>query len=263
MSIKILVPIALVAIGAGLYGVSQQYLNSPNDVNDPAPNNVELNLVNVLVLNESIERGQLLSNELFSIKQISEKRFAASPAKLAPEIPNGAVAKRAISADTWLQQDMFVTPDQNGYIEATVAKDMVPYPIVIGRESIVGGVIDNGTRVDVIALSSQQQNLAIENEVDGFQTVSVSPILLAVKVLKVENLESEEVGQEQLSGVVIVLELSRRQVATLSIAKNIAQLEIHKSIGAEHAEQLQANSGDVLPEYRAIVEYRGDSAKIR
>ena len=95
MSIKILVPVALVAIGAGLYGVSQQYLNSPNDVSEPTPQNVELNLVNVLVLNESVERGQLLSNDLFSIKQISENRFAASPDKTSPRfLPNWCCCKK-------------------------------------------------------------------------------------------------------------------------------------------------------------------------
>ena len=263
MSIKIIVPIALVAIGAGLFGVSQQYLNQSKPDNTADVPVEEEKLVSVLVLNQSIDRGALLSPAQFSIKSVPESQVSLSQGVLASTIPNGAVAKQTLQQDLWLQQDMYVTPEQPGYIEVTISQSMVPYPIVISREAIVGGVIDHGTLVDVIALSSQQQNLAIEDEVEGFQSVSVSPILLAVKVLKVENFDSEESGDQQLAGVVLVLELSRKQVATLSIAKNIAQIEIHKSIGPEFAEQLQANSGDVLPEYRAIVEYRGDSAKIR
>jgi len=263
MSIKIIVPVALIAIGAGLFGISQQYLNQSN-VEEVTPVPVEQEKrVKVLVLNEHLDRGQVLSPVQFSIKQIPESQVLVSQGDIAEIIPNGAVARRALSSGDWLQTSMYVTPDQQGYIDATISDQMVPYPIVVNRESIVGGVIDHGTKVDVIALSSQQQNLAIEDEVNEFQSVSVSPILLAVKVLKIENFSSEEAGQEQLAGVVLILELSRKQVATLSIAKNIAKIEIHKSIGPEFAEQLQANSGDVLPEYRAIVEYRGDSARIR
>ncbi|MDK9738698.1 Flp pilus assembly protein CpaB [Vibrio sp. D404a] len=263
MSIKVIVPVALIAIGAGLFGISQQYLNQSSiEESSVAPKEQEKR-VNVLVLNQSLERGQVLSPAQFSTKQIPERQLSISQDEITATIPNGAVARNTLSPGDWLQTSMYVTPDQQGYIDATISDQMVPYPIIVNRESIVGGVIDHGTTVDVIALSSQQQNLAIEDEVDGFQSVSVSPILLAVKVLKIENFNSENAGEEQLSGVVLVLELSRKQVATLSIAKNIAQIEIHKSIGPEFAEQLQANSGDVLPEYRAIVEYRGDNAKIR
>ena len=263
MSIKVIVPIALVAIGAGLFGVSQQYLSQAETGEVVEAPLKEEKQVSILVVNQSLERGQLLSPAFFSTQQVPESKVPPTQDELVSIIPNGAVAMTSISPDVWLQKSMFVTPNDPGYIEATIGDRMVPYPIVINREAIVGGVIDHGTLVDVIALSSQQQNLAIEDEVDGFQSVSVSPILLAVKVLKIENFDSEEAGEEQLAGVILVLELSRKQVATLSIAKNIAQIEIHKSIGPEFAEQLQANSGDVLPEYRAIVEYRGDSAKIR
>lgn len=257
---KILVPVALIIVGAGLFGISQQYLSSNSDDNQQVNEAPTIKLVDTLIASQDITKGETLNRGHFEISSVPENEVAANTTL---SIPPGAVALSDIAADSTLSADLIVTPDDSRYIEAMISDQMVPYPVIIGRESIVGGVISHGSIVDVIALSSQQQNLAIENEVDGFQTVSVSPILLAVKVLKVENLDSEEVGEEQLSGVIIVLELTRRQVATLSIAKNIAQLEIHKSIGVEHAEQLQANSGDVLPEYRAIVEYRGDSAKIR
>ena len=187
MSIKIIVPVGLIAIGAGLFGISQQYLNQSNVEEVTAAPVEQEKRVKVLVLNEHLDRGQVLSPVQFSIKQIPESQIPVSQGDIAEIIPNGAVARKALSSGEWLQTSMYVTPDQQGYIDATISDQMVPYPIIVNRESIVGGVIDHGTKVDVIALSSQQQNLAIEDEVNEFQSVSVSPILLAVKVLKIEK----------------------------------------------------------------------------
>jgi pilus assembly protein CpaB len=94
----------------------------------------------------------------------------------------------------------------------------------------------------------------------SFESININPVLVAIKVLKVEQ---NERFLEQEAKVNLILELTRKQVAKLSIAKSIATLEVHKSVGPEQAALLHANSGDVLPEYRAIVEYRAGSVAIR
>ncbi len=97
-----------------------------------------------------------------------------------------------------------------------------------------------------------------------FQSVSISPVLIAVKVLKVEqDITPATKNSSEKKNTSLILELTRKQVAKLAIAKNIAQIEVHKSLGVKQAEQLHADAGDVLPDYRAIKEYRAGKVSIR
>lgn len=140
----------------------------------------------------------------------------------------------------------------------------MPYAILVNETDIIGGLITHGSIVDVVALSSEEQNLANEETVTDYQTVSVSPILMAVKVLKVSQETTQESRSESQSNhVTLILQLTQKQVAKLAIAKNITQLEVHKSLGEQEASALQANSGDVLPDYRAIVEFRADKVTVK
>ncbi|WP_211091937.1 Flp pilus assembly protein CpaB [Vibrio agarilyticus] len=265
---KLLIPVALIAIGAGLYGLSQPYFNQSSQ----APL-VELAAetavpqVTVYALAERISRGTVVSKTHFELRQIDQPKALqlgidpSMPLNLTP----GSVAIQDIAAGTLVSPSLFITPSDPGYIEAIVAKNKVPYAIEVSTSNMVGGIITHGAFVDVVALSSEQQNLANDETVTGYKTVSIAPVLMAVKVLQVSAELPNESSREVLNPAytTLILELSQRQVAKLAIAKNISQLEVHKSLGRQEASDLQANSGDVLPDYRAIVEFRGDTIKIK
>jgi pilus assembly protein CpaB len=128
--------------------------------------------------------------------------------------------------------------------------------MVVKGSYVIGGSVRAGAEVDIIAITEQ-------NASEGAYRVSsvdIQPILAAVKVLKVESNDGVFSTNDD---VTVVLELSRKELAKLTIAQQIAKLELHKSAGAEQAVLLQANSGDVLPQFKAIAEYRGNSLVVR
>ncbi|EGU48895.1 Flp pilus assembly protein CpaB [Vibrio ichthyoenteri ATCC 700023] len=264
MKLKVLVPIALIAIGAGLYGLSSQYFSK----NAPAPvvsadNQPEL--ASVYVVAQAIPKGKAITKASLEIEKVTEEqalKMGIDPSQPL-SIPKGGVAIQDMTEGDFITPATLISPDEPGYINAVIDPDKVPYAVIVNPTDIVGGLITHGSLVDVVALSSEQQNLANEDTVTSYQTVSVSPVLMAVKVIKVSQETHEEGRNKSVTTITLILELTQKQVAKLAIAKNIAQLEVHKSLGLQEASELQANSGDVLPDYRAIVEFRAGEATIK
>jgi len=259
MNLKILVPVALITIGAGLYGLSGKLMKQEVepalvDVAEP------VKMLGIWQVNQDVKAGQMVAREQLKRIQVSEsdanKKGVSENVEL--HIVKGMVASRNLVSGAWVMPSDFVTPEQDGYVGLIIAKNKVPYGIRVDSDTIIGGVITHGSLIDVIALSSVDQNLAASDRVQPIRTVYLSPILIAVKVLKVETKP-----QDSEMEVSLVLELSRKELAKLVIAKKISQLEFHKSVGPEQAEFLQANSGDILPTYQAIKEFRAGEANTK
>lgn len=264
MKLKVLVPIALIAIGAGLYGLSSQYFSKNADVPKDSTNN-EPELASVYVVAKDILKGEAVTKASLEVRRIpvSQALQMGLDTSQPLNLPKGGVAMQAIPVGEYITASTLISPEDAGYINAVIDADKVPYAIAVNPTDIIGGLITHGTLVDVVALSSEQQNLANDDTVTSYQTVSVSPVLMAVKVIKVSQETHEEGRNKSVTTVTLILELTQKQVAKLAIAKNIAQLEVHKSLGLQEASELQANSGDVLPDYRAIVEFRAGEATIK
>lgn len=91
---------------------------------------------------------------------------------------------------------------------------------------------------------------------------------MAVKSFQVEkiklastNLDTFDAVEEAFD-VNIVVELTRKQVSKLTIAKEISKLEVQKSIGDYEKSDLQADASDVLPGFKSIVEFRANDITI-
>ncbi|MFC1234498.1 Flp pilus assembly protein CpaB [Vibrio sp. F74] len=259
MNFRILVPTALIFLGAGLYGLSGNLLDKGEK---PKLEEVteDIVMISVWKAKDSISAGQTVTRSELFIEQVPEteanQHGIDEPVDI--EFVKGLVSAQDVVKGQWVTMENLLTPEQDGYIELTIADNKVPFALSVSNETVVGGVITYGSLVDVIALSSLNQNLANNETVQQYQSFTVSPILMAVKVIKVEKNEIRD--RTEIS---LVLELSRKEVAKMVIAKKIAQLEVHKSIGKEQAEQLHADSGDVLPTYRAIKEFRAGEAIIK
>lgn len=276
MNLRMLVPLALIAVGAGLYGLSGKLLTSNLPQEEPMAQmseESEEETVRVWLAKQDLLPGQFVTAEHLQATMVtySEARLHGLNENEEGVIPdvsidfvNGLVAGSNLKAEQWVTNADFVTPKQNGYIELTISEGMVPYAIEVDPDTIVGGLITHGSYVDIIALSSVSQNLAAESNVRDFKSISISPVLMAIRVLKVQKEEKPATKvAPAMTEVSLILELSRKQIAKLVIAKKIALLEIHKSIGVEQAEELQANTGDVLPTYRAIKEFRAGDASVK
>ncbi|MDB1123128.1 Flp pilus assembly protein CpaB [Vibrio algarum] len=259
MNFKILIPVALIAIGAGLYGLSGSLINQ--DVEQTVVEAIEdVNMITIWKTKQDIKQGDMVTREQFYVERVPESEANQNGIvdDVEIEFVRGAIASKDMSADVWVTQLDLVRPEQDGYIDLIIKDNMVPYGVKVDSDTIIGGVITHGSLIDVVALSSINQNLASSDKVQPIQTVFLSPILIAVKVLKVEQSVLNDDTQ-----VSLVLELTRKQLAKLVIAKKISQLEYHKSVGAEQAELLQANSGDILPSYQAIKEFRAGDVHIK
>ena len=275
MNLRILIPVALIAVGAGLYGLSGKIMTAKLAQQEKPQNEVVKPVarkVRVWTLKQDLWAGQVVIRDHLQTEMVSSEEAIKygltenEDGKIADvkiRFIKGMVAGSNLKAKQWVTAADFVAPDQERYIELTISENMVPYAVKVDPDTIVGGVISHGSFVDVIALSSINQNLANDQLVKDFQSISISPVLMAVRVLKVLQQEKPaSKASPATTEVSLILELSRKQIARLVIAKKIAQIEIHKSIGVEQAELLQADSGDVLPTYRAIKEFRAGDAAI-
>ncbi|MBM7038381.1 Flp pilus assembly protein CpaB [Vibrio ulleungensis] len=261
MNSRIIIPVGLIAVGAGLYGFSQDYLKSQKVAVASEPTvQVEQPITMTMVwqAKSTIEARQGLTSTMFELVSVPEQQ--AIDKGIDPSEPINIedtwIATKQINAEQWLSTNYYVTPEADSYIDYAISQNHVPFPMVVKGSAVIGGSVKAGAEVDIIAITEQ-------NESEGAYRVSsvdIQPIMAAIKVLKVESNDGVFSTNDD---VTVVLELSRKELATLTIAKQIAKLELHKSAGIEQAVLLQANSGDVLPQFKAIAEYRGNSLVVR
>ncbi|MEZ9417944.1 Flp pilus assembly protein CpaB, partial [Vibrio sp. 10N.286.49.E1] len=84
---------------------------------------------------------------------------------------------------------------------------------------------------DILSISTPD-TLLVETSSNRKNSVSVTPIVMGVKVLQVNKqlIEASRTLPESTE-IRLIVELTRNQVAKLTIAKHISSLEVHKSIG--------------------------------
>ncbi|MBL4828540.1 MAG: Flp pilus assembly protein CpaB [Aliivibrio sp.] len=265
MRSKIIISTALIAVLMSLYSLSGLLL--PKEIAQSIqPTQAPENSYKVWFAKRDLPVGGKLLRADLQIKIIAEKEaFSLGISHdVTFDIIKDAVWNNHIAKGAVVTQDLLTRPDEDGYIELVIAENRVPFVIEVNQSSIIGGFISYGSVVDVLALSSTKQILANEERVSSYKGLSVSPILMGARVLKIDVQSIENARQNMTSNkVTLVLELTRKQVAILTIAKRIAELEIHKSVGKYLGNELEANSGDVLADFKAITEYRADTVIIK
>ncbi|WP_417542976.1 Flp pilus assembly protein CpaB [Methylophaga thalassica] len=257
MNSKLIFLIAAVAIGVGVYGLIQP-------ASAPAPKRAVVEeqpkepTFRVYLTKQSLAKGEPISTSQLEIEHWPQSKANQSGIDQDQVLPTSTtlLARNDIPAQSIIYLTDIVTEQSPDYLDFATAPGKVPFPIQIDSGSVVGGVVRNGTQVDVLALASTQQNLANDSTVGNFRGVSLTPVLMGIKVLKVEQLTETNKKDVKSTKTTLVLELSSKQVATITIAKHIAQLEVHKSLAGTEAKDLSANAGDVLENYRAIKEFR-------
>ena len=265
MRSKIIMSIALIVILISLYSLSGLLL--PKEIaKSIQPAQAPEQSYKVWFAKRDLPVGEKLQRADLQIKIIAEKEaFSLGISHdVTFEIIKDAVWNNHIAKGAVVTQDLLTLPDDDGYVDLVIADNRVPFVLEVNQSSIIGGFISYGSVVDVLALSSIKQNLANEERVSFYKELSVSPVLMGIRVLKIDTNSLANMGHNNASNkVTLVLELTRKQVAILTIAKKIAELEIHKSVGKYLGSELEANSGDVLANFKAITEYRADTVIIK
>lgn len=264
MKKMVLLVIAGTAILFGLYGLAGSLTAKPTE---PVSAKVEEPTINVWKFSHSAQVGQELERsdvELVNLPESQANRLGVSE-DMEFKFEKGAVYVDAVNGGDVAFPEHWINPSQDGYVDMIISPNRVPYAIKVQPEAIVGGVISHGSKVDVLALSLPTQFSIETAETEGNRkrNMFVTPVLTGVKVLQVnKNAVEATRNSPALTEVNLILELTRKQVATLTVAKRISELEVHKSIGQYQQSDLHADAGDVLSNFKSIVEFRADTVTV-
>ncbi|MEZ8881257.1 Flp pilus assembly protein CpaB [Vibrio lentus] len=258
MKRNIILGIATIAILFGLYGLAGSL--SKQDHESTKIEEKEEVTVLVWTLLDNVKKGQLVKRSQLKLQRIPENEANAKGvvSDIDLDFLPGSVYRQNIIKNSVLFPDLIINPEQDGYVELVISPNRVPYAIKTEAESVVGGIIMQGTLVDVLSISTPD-TLLVETSSNRKNSVSVTPIVMGVKVLQVNKkfVEASRALPESTE-IRLIVELTRKQVAKLTIAKQISVLEVHKSIGDYQKSDLQADAGDILPGFKSIVEFRAN-----
>ncbi len=271
MNSKLIFFIAFLAISVGLYGLSDLLLNNEQQVQVQTQTlQLPVKKIQVYFAKSSLTPGDKITLSDLDKQLLQEKeanRLGISE-NISLALVKGTVANTAILPGDVVTAEMLTRPDQTGYLDLVIDDNYVPYAIKVDSSAVVGGVISSGTLVDVLAIASEEENLATTPDIDSYKSLSITPLLIAVKVLQVKRKEIEATRRNPATEEVhLILELTRKQIAKLTIAKRISLLEVQKSAATDRdlalrKSELKANAGDVIEDYKAIRSFRADKVSI-
>jgi pilus assembly protein CpaB len=268
---KLIFIIAFLAIAVGLYGLSDLLLNNEQ------PNQLQTQTLQLPVkqIHVYFAKSALNPGDQITLANLDKQLLPESEANqfgitedMLLTLVNGTVANVTIAPGDVVATEMLTQPDQVGYLDLVTEDNYVPYAVKVDSSAVVGGLISPGTLVDVLAIASEQENLATNPDINSYKSLSITPLLMAVKVLQVKRKEVEATRRNPATEEVhLILQLTRKQSAKLTIAKRIALLEVQKSAAtnrelAVRENELRANAGDVIEDYKAITSYRADKVSI-
>jgi len=263
MKSKLVLGLAVVTIGVGLYGVSGALLPQAAAVASEQENNPPpVNTYRVWRLKSSLPKGSLIQRSDLEVVRMSEEQALAlsvvEPQKINFKKP--LYLNRDIQKSEVVYSEDLLSPGDRGYINMVLAPNHVPFNLEIDAKSIVGGSIAIGDIVDISTISSPKQNLSEDDLIDDVRRVEMAPLITQVKVLDIVKPKHDRSNNNDGARIILIVEVNNRELAKLTLAKRIADLEVHKSIGEEFANQLHASSGDVIhtSSVNAVREFRSN-----
>jgi pilus assembly protein CpaB len=217
--------IVVLAIALGAGGVAA-YLVSGSD-NKPAPPQVALETVDVLIAKSEIALGQTVKSE-----DIQWQTWPAATASSSfirrNERPNatievtGSIARAPFIGGEPIREQKLVKADGSGFMAAILPTGMRAISVEISPETGAGGFILPNDRVDVV-LTRREKNL----ERPSLPDIVVSEIILSsIRVLAIDQAPKEKDGQNAVVGKTVTLELKPEQVPTLAAARQAGSLSL-------------------------------------
>ncbi|KKD60220.1 pilus assembly protein CpaB [Grimontia sp. AD028] len=254
MSQRLFFVIAALTITIGLLGLTGMFrFNQTPTVDTSTPT------FQVAQLQIPLKKGDLLTRE--NVRYFRVKEQEAMQSGIAQdtrlEIVGGMIAAKDISNTSFITQNDFISPGDPGYIEAAIKPGMTPYSFSLTNRDFLGTGIAVGDYIDVLVLTSDDQNIGESGRnrtISSFRTLSVSPLLNNVKILAIE-------GDNKPNGdnLPITIELAREQVGKMVIARRIGIIEVIKSLNQSAAINMNADTHDVLPNFKSVIEIRGQN----
>ncbi|PMN71908.1 Flp pilus assembly protein CpaB [Enterovibrio norvegicus] len=251
MSQRVFFLIAVLSIGTGILGLSGFFQSK----HTTAPNISNISY-QVAQLKSPIQRGETLSRDNIRYFKLEEKDALKNGIlhdTVISHVP-GMVAKSNIGEKHFLSPSDFLLPNDPNYLDAVIEDGKSPYALTIDRNEFIGSGISVGDKVDIIILTSDNQNIGKTSGsiyIESFRSLSVSPLFHNVRVLAIDEDEQDILP--------LTIELSRDQIAKMVIAQRIGIVEVIKSSGNHLVPlgRMHADTHDVLPNFKSVTEIRG------
>ena len=259
MNSKIILVLAMVVISIGLYGLTSAR---------PAPvvaQQVPIKEVKYKVwrLNKSVEKGDQLRRKDVEIDYLT--RIEAAQFGIGGDVElnwsKPLFAMMAIANNELITPELIVSPGEDNYLNTVIETGFVPFNVTVPGKDVLGGTIGIGDLVDISVLSAPKQNLATEETVSDIQHLTMTPLLAQIPVLDMIRSEKmvSTLTETTETEVTLILQVTNSELAKLTVAKRIAEIAVHKSIGKQYVEDLHADSADIIPSLgknETIHEYR-------
>ncbi|KIP70335.1 pilus assembly protein CpaB [Vibrio harveyi] len=248
MNSKVILVLAAIAISVGLYGVTQSQPTAPV-VQTQQPKKEEKKF-KVWTLKRDLKRGEALQRRDLVIEYLTESQAAQqgidSDIKL--DWSKRLIAVEALNQGEWVTKEVLTSPGESDYLSTMAKPGYAPFNITVPGDDVVGGTIAVGDLVDISVISTMDQNLSADNTVSDIEHLTMTPLIAQVPVLYMISKQRlvSTLTDQKTTDVTLVLQVTNRQLAKLSVAKRIAEITVHKSIGEQFVDQLHANSSDVI-----------------
>ncbi|PKF48967.1 Flp pilus assembly protein CpaB [Enterovibrio nigricans] len=255
MSQRLFFFIAVLTIIIGLLGLTGVFTFNQTSIEDTS-----IPTFQVAKLQKPMKKGEPLKRtniRYFHVREQEAMQNGITHDTTLQIVP-GTIAAKDLSNTDFLSQRDFITPNDKGYIEAAIQKGMTPYSFRLKSRDFLGSGVAVGDYIDVLVLTSDEQNIGETGRgsaIQSFRTLSVSPLLHRVKILAIE----EEDDSRDMS-LPITIELAREQIGKMVIARRIGVIEVIKSLDqSEKDTGLNADTHDVLPNFKSVTEIRGQN----
>ncbi len=240
----------------GIFGLLSGQENTPDSINTKITETA-IPKVKVWVARRPLQQGEAVTMADIKVKMVAESSVVkreiseTEPQTESFTLKPGSLAAVDISTGDRVSEKSFLAPGQPGYIELLIAPGMVPYPLDLDGTTDYNAVLTPGDQVDVVMIASLEQNLANKATLDSYRGLTVGPLLQGCRLLAVEGGIAAE---NEVAKTTVILELSRKDISKLMIARRVALLDVHKSSTLPLPE---VKAGDVLPDFYSVTELRG------
>ncbi|HAT8492641.1 TPA: Flp pilus assembly protein CpaB [Vibrio vulnificus] len=263
MNNKLIVVLAIVAISIGLMGLIGPLLPNMSTTTDSAV------LPKSWIYARAVKKGDKFYNQ--DIAQSEAETLSHQCANSEFDFVNWQPAAGSLyatdhSAGDCVIPSHIVQPNDPDYITLSIAPKHIPYKLDVNSSAIVGAGIHPGSLVDVIAIisASSPESGSGYRQVGDEEGITVAPVLEGIKVLSIETLEAPSQNYNNSTSAPnqrLLLELTQKQMAKLTIAKRISDIEITLSLGVNETSHISASSRDVHPNASSVIEMRGNETR--
>lgn len=273
MKSRLLMYLSLIILAIGLAGIYMTQVNQPLSTETSSADSIAQTgvqappekTIKIWRTKEAVIKGQQVSRSDFRVDEIieSEAFELGIEGDVELQFPDVLVMKMALDKDSPALPEYFITPEEDGYFRYVLEDGYLPVPISVRANAVVGDVIQAGSIVDILALTSTTQNLT-SAQIRDLANVSLTTILSGVKVLQVFKKSNVEDNIEDADGrlgvdsnkVPMILQLTKDQAAKVSMAQGIAQLEIMLSSDEERGNYIDIDLGDIITDFKPVRELR-------